>query len=161
VSLYLGSVSSSYRLYHEALLQCRDPIPRMTAQRSRRPNDRDEHQNFNTSTRDNSTNMSSIEAALAAIDALEPGEPLIYSHIAKQYGCSRITLARRHQGISKSRNLKAQNRHALPIQQEQELLKYIKQLTERGLLPTRAMIQRFGLEIAKRELGVHWVDRYI
>jgi hypothetical protein len=23
------------------------------------------------------------------------------------------------------------------------------------------MIRRFGLEIAKRELGVHWVDRFI
>jgi hypothetical protein len=55
----------------------------------------------------------------------------------------------------------AQNQQALHPQQEQELLRYIKRLTERGLPPNRAMIRRFASEIAKRELGKGWVDRYI
>jgi hypothetical protein len=52
--------------------------------------------NTTTSTRNISINMSPIEAALAAIKALEPGEKLIYTHIAAKYGIDRTTLARRH-----------------------------------------------------------------
>jgi hypothetical protein len=55
------------------------------------------HQDTNqTSTRDNSANISSIEAALAAIESLELGEQFSYRQIAKDYGCDRTTLARRH-----------------------------------------------------------------
>jgi hypothetical protein len=105
--------------------------------------------------------MSSIEAALAAIESLKPGEKLVYTKIPEKYGVDRKTLAQRHQGASISRNTQAQNQQALHPQQEQELLRYIKQLTERGLPPTRAMIRRFASDIAKRELGKGWVDRYI
>jgi hypothetical protein len=102
--------------------------------------------------------MSSIEAALAAIESLEPGEKLVYSQIAEEHGIDRRTLARRHQGTSISCNAQAQNQQAFHPHQEQELLLYIKQLTERGLLPTQAMIRRFASDIAKRELGKGWVD---
>ena len=105
--------------------------------------------------------MSSIEAALAAIKALEPGEKLVYTQIAAQYGVDRRTLARRHQGVSASRQLEGQNRRALHPHQEIELLRYIERLTSQGLPPTRSMIRRFASQIAKKELGVHWVDRYI
>jgi hypothetical protein len=40
--------------------------------------------------------MSSIEAALAAIESLEPREKLVYTQIAAKYGVDRRTLARRH-----------------------------------------------------------------
>ncbi|KAF2844228.1 hypothetical protein T440DRAFT_473560 [Plenodomus tracheiphilus IPT5] len=86
--------------------------------------------------------MSSIKAALAAIDAQKPREKVNYKKIAEQYSCSRVTLARRHQD-------------------EQELLRYIEHLTRQGLLPTRSMIQNFASQIAKKELRKHWVDRYI
>jgi AraC-like DNA-binding protein len=75
--------------------------------------------------------MSSIEAALAAIDSLEPGEKFSYQQIASKYGCNRTTLARRHQGVTVSCSDKAQNQQALHSQQEQELLQYIEQLTAR------------------------------
>jgi DNA-binding GntR family transcriptional regulator len=32
--------------------------------------------------------MSSIEAAIAAIESLEPGEKFSYQKIAEEYGCS-------------------------------------------------------------------------
>ena len=102
-----------------------------------------------------------MEAALAAIESLGPGEQLSYRQISKKYGCDRATLARRHQNQSVTRSLEAQNRQALHPQQEQELLLYIKRLTERGLPPTRAMIRNFGSQIAKRELGVQWVNRFV
>jgi hypothetical protein len=105
--------------------------------------------------------MSSIEAALAAIESLKPGEKFSYRQIAAKYCCDRTTLARRHQGLAGSRNTMAENQQSLHPQQEQELLQYIKQLTEQGLPPTRAMIRRFASDIVKRELGKGWVDRYI
>jgi hypothetical protein len=105
--------------------------------------------------------MSSIEAALAAIESLEPGEKLIYTQIAAKYGVDRRTLARRHQGATISRDAQAQNQQALHPQQEKELLRYIERLTRQGLPPTRPMIRRFASDIAKKELGKGWVDRYI
>jgi hypothetical protein len=104
--------------------------------------------------------MSPIEAALAAIKALEPGEKLIYTQIAAKYGVDRRTLARRHQGATTSRDTQAQNLQALHPQQEQELLRYIERLTRQGLPPTRPMIRRFASDIAKKELGRGWVDRF-
>jgi hypothetical protein len=105
--------------------------------------------------------MSPIEAALAAIDALGPGEKFSYRQVAEKYGCSHVTLYRRHRGVSTSCATKAANQQALHPQQEQELLQYIKVLTQRGLPPTRALIRRLASEIARRELGKHWVDWYI
>jgi hypothetical protein len=52
--------------------------------------------NTKTSTLHNTTNMSSIEAALAAIESLKPGEELVYTDIAAKYGVDCRTLARRH-----------------------------------------------------------------
>jgi hypothetical protein len=105
--------------------------------------------------------MSPIQAALAAIESLKPREKLVYTHIAARYGVDRRTLARRHQGSSSSRELEGQNRRALHPHQELELLRYIERLTRQGLPPTRSMIRRFASEIAKKELGVHWVDRFV
>jgi hypothetical protein len=53
--------------------------------------------------------MSPIEAALAAIKALEPGEKLVYTHIAAKYGIDCTTLARRHQGAVVSQDTQAHN----------------------------------------------------
>jgi hypothetical protein len=105
--------------------------------------------------------MSSIEAALAAIKSLKPGEKLVYTDIAAKYGVDRRTLARRHQCVTASCSTKAADQQALQPQQELELLQCIKQLTEQGLPPTQAMVRRFASDIAKRELGKGWIDRYI
>jgi hypothetical protein len=44
--------------------------------------------------------MEPIDAALAAVDALEPGEKLVYAQIVKKYGVEPTTLRRRHQGLT-------------------------------------------------------------
>ena len=105
--------------------------------------------------------MSSIEAALAAIASLASGEEINYTQIAKTHGVVRSTLTRRHQGVSASRATRYEHQQAIHPQQERELLRYINQLTRRGLPPTRAMIRNFASQIAKKELGVNWVDRFI
>jgi hypothetical protein len=97
--------------------------------------------------------MSSIEAARTAIESLELGEKLVYTHIAAKYGVDRRTLARRHQCVVSSRSTKTQNQQALKPQQELEFLRYIERLTRQGIPPTRPMIRRFASGIAKKELG--------
>jgi hypothetical protein len=97
--------------------------------------------------------MTSIEAALAAIESLKPGEKFSYRQIAAEYHCNRITLARRHQGVRALCRTKAENQQALHPQQEKELLRYIERLIRQGLPPTRPMIRRFASDIAKKELG--------
>jgi transposase-like protein len=79
--------------------------------------------------------MSSIEAAIAAIEPLEPGEKFSYRKIAKLYGCNCTMLAWRHQHHSTMYSLEAQNHQALHPQQEKELPCYIKRLTRQGLPP--------------------------
>ncbi|KAF2823919.1 hypothetical protein CC86DRAFT_298103, partial [Ophiobolus disseminans] len=102
-----------------------------------------------------------IEATIAAIKLLEPREKSSYCKIATEYYCNRITLARRYQGLASSRSTMAENQQALHPQQEQELLRYIERLTKQGLPPSRPMIRRFASQIAKRELGIHWVGCFI
>jgi hypothetical protein len=46
-----------------------------------------EFQNDQTSTAHNSTNMTPIEAALAAIESLEPGKSVNYTFFCKQVWC--------------------------------------------------------------------------
>lgn len=65
--------------------------------------------------------MCSVEAAIAAIESLEPGEKFLYTEIANRYGCNRTTLARRHQGVSTSSNTKAEIQLALHPHQEQAI----------------------------------------
>jgi hypothetical protein len=52
-----------------------------------------------TLTRDNSTAIAPIDNALAAIEALDLGEKLVYQKIANQHSVNRSTLARRHKGV--------------------------------------------------------------
>jgi transposase-like protein len=44
-----------------------------------------------------------MDAALAAIESLKPGESINYTEIAKRFGVNRLTLSRRHRGVQRSR----------------------------------------------------------
>jgi hypothetical protein len=48
--------------------------------------------------------MTPIEAALAAIESLEPGELVNYTFFTNKYGVSQSTLSRRHRGVQRSRD---------------------------------------------------------
>ncbi|KAF2822357.1 hypothetical protein CC86DRAFT_448175 [Ophiobolus disseminans] len=74
--------------------------------------------------------MTPIEEAIAAIKSRELGDDLVYQEYADTFGVYRNTLARRHQ--------------------EEELVLYIRDLTERELPPTRAIIQNFTSTIAHK-----------
>ncbi|KAI1507013.1 Jerky protein [Pyrenophora tritici-repentis] len=105
--------------------------------------------------------MAAIDAALAALESLEPGQDFEYSAYAKKYGCSRTTLSRRHRKVQEARTTKLANGRLLNTVQEQQLVQYIKNLCARGLPPSRPMIRNFASDIAKKPVGKNWVDRFV
>jgi transcriptional regulator with XRE-family HTH domain len=113
------------------------------------------------SPRHNTTNMGAMEEALAAIKSLGEGEKLTYTKIAERYGVNRSTLSRRHRGVQRSMEEYAINLQLLTPHQEEELVKYIIKSTERGLPPTKEMIQNFARGVVKKEVGEGWVLRFV
>ena len=105
--------------------------------------------------------MDPIQAAINEIESQEPGEDLSYTKIADKYGVERTTLSRRHRGVTTSRAAINNNKRKLDLQQEQELVQYIKRLIERHIPPTRQMIQNFASAIVQEPVGDSWVTRFI
>ncbi|KAF1963881.1 hypothetical protein BU23DRAFT_640646 [Bimuria novae-zelandiae CBS 107.79] len=93
--------------------------------------------------------MDPIQAAIDEIESREQGEDFSYTEVATRYGINRSTLSRRHRGVTASRAATTNDQQKLNLQQEQELVRYIKGLTERHIPPTREMIQNFASAIAK------------
>ncbi|KAF2690340.1 hypothetical protein K458DRAFT_459503, partial [Lentithecium fluviatile CBS 122367] len=102
-----------------------------------------------------------INAALAAINLLKRGEKVNYTYIAAEYGVARLTLLKRHRGVQRLNTERIIKYRNLNISQESALVEYIKALYKRGLPSTRQMVRNFALEIAKKEVGKCWVDRFI
>lgn len=67
--------------------------------------------------------MASIEAAIAEIESLKPGEKINYTKTAKEYGISRSTLSRRHRGIQHTRAEQYNNQRILNNKQAKTLIK--------------------------------------
>jgi hypothetical protein len=105
--------------------------------------------------------MDPLEAAIAALESLKLGEKINYTQIAKKYGVDRTTLSRRHRGGQAPPSVKHENQRLLNDLQETELVKYIDRLTVRGLPPTRNMIRNFASQIAGKEAGKSWVERFL
>ncbi|KAF1936662.1 hypothetical protein EJ02DRAFT_459345, partial [Clathrospora elynae] len=97
--------------------------------------------------------MSPIEAAVAAIELLEPGEPFTCTAIAHAHGVNRVTLAQRHKHSQVSSEARAIKQQKLDPQQELELVQYIEGLKRRALPPTREMIKIFASQVAKEPVG--------
>ena len=81
--------------------------------------------------------------------------------LAAKYSVDRSTLSRRHQGSQAPQQARTLQKLVLNPQQELELVRYIKTLTERGLPPTREMISNFSSEVARQQLSESWVTRFI
>jgi hypothetical protein len=86
----------------------------------------------NTSTlmHHSTTNMDSIEEAIAAIKSRKAGDDLVYQEYAPFFNVNRVTLAQRHQGCQHSRATQYCNQLKLTPNQEQELILYIGNLTQ-------------------------------
>ena len=153
-------VSSTSLLTHfDRHLKLHQYSARARAERLRVPNDHQKTHQYLT--RNNTTNMPGIKDAITQINSLKPGEKLVYQKIADNHGVNRVTLMRHHKRVQADQQTKNISQLKLNPPQEAELVKYIKELTERRLPPTRAMIRNFACIIGKTEVSDSWVTRFI
>jgi DDE superfamily endonuclease/Tc5 transposase DNA-binding domain len=106
----------------------------------------------------NFTTMGSIEEALA--DLRLQKEPNILQ-TARKHKVHRTTLSRRWNNVTGSKQAGYDVQRLLTTTQSNSLKKYINDLTERGLPPTNAMVRNFGAQIAQKQPGPHWVERWL
>jgi len=90
-----------------------------------------------------------------------PAKSSVIKKTATRHGVDRSTLSRRHKQIQAPRASKDINHQKLNPQQEEELVKYIEELTARRLPPTRDMIRNFASTIAREPVSDSWVTRFI
>ena len=103
-------------------------------------------------------NNEAIELALADLNSQKRPN---YKATAEKYLIERTTLARRHRGIAVSRKQSVSlHKKKLTDVQEQELLKHINKLSDRGLPPTPKIVENLVYEITKEPIGPNWVDRF-
>ena len=113
------------------------------------------------STTHTATSMLPITAALAELDSLGPDDDYVYTEIANRHGVDRRTLARRHQGITKSHDDKNSRQQNLTPWQEKELLLWINNEHKRGFPPALKVVQDCASRIAKCRIGKAWVGRFL
>ena len=102
--------------------------------------------------------MDSLSKALA--DLRVQDRPNITA-TAKKHGLSRSKLSRHWNGVSQTKNLAYENHRLLTTVQSKVLIKYINDLTERGLPPTNGMVRNFAATIAQKQPGPHWTSRWL
>ena len=95
-----------------------------------------------------------------AVESLTLQEKPNISATAKEFNVHRSTLSRRFNGVTQSTSEKAANQGLLSQQQEKSLVKYINELTTRGLPPTPAMLCQFAFDIAGVHPGKSWSQRF-
>ncbi|KAF7571238.1 HTH-Tnp-Tc5 domain containing protein [Pyrenophora tritici-repentis] len=105
--------------------------------------------------------MDPINAAIEFLESQPSNARSSYTKVAAQFGVSRHTLARQHQGKCFSHATKSLNQQLLSQQQELDLVNHIRQLTEEGLPPSRRMLQNFCTSIAKKPASLRWVSRFL
>ncbi|KAI1508842.1 Tc5 transposase DNA-binding domain containing protein [Pyrenophora tritici-repentis] len=105
--------------------------------------------------------MPLIDDVIADLESQEPEEKLVLAEFARKWSVSRATLSRRWRRVTGPRSNGYAQQQAISPQQELELVRYIKTLTERGLPPTREMVRNFSSEVAHQQLSESWVTRFI
>jgi len=105
--------------------------------------------------------MASMELALAALRSADPGEKPNISLVARTYGVSQSGLYKRFHGITGSKEEHYNTQRILTTSQSKALIKWINQLTERGLPPTNSMLANFAREISGKEPGKNWATRWL
>jgi hypothetical protein len=75
---------------------------------------------------------------------------------ARLFNVDRTTLSRRVNGVTNPASMAHQNSRFLNDPQEKELIRYINQLTKKGLPPTVSMVRNFASDIAGKLPGKCW-----
>jgi hypothetical protein len=102
-----------------------------------------------------------LELALTEIAQLGPCKKIPYTKIAEKHGVVRSTLTRRHQGDTCPHGEVSAEQQNINPEQEEDLVRYIEELTKRRLLPIRDMIRNFASSVAQKEVSDSWVTCFI
>jgi hypothetical protein len=97
-----------------------------------------------------------------AVADLESQESLNYAQTAKKWNVHRSTLSRRHRGVTGSKD----DQYSYAVQaltnvQEDVLVRYINDLSARGLPPTPQIVKNLAEELANKKLSHNWVGRFV
>jgi tmRNA-binding protein len=99
--------------------------------------------------------------AIAAIDARELRDKLLYWAAEKMFDINKNTLQQRHQSKTHSNATEAEDRKLLSSQQEIQLVQYIEKLTGRSILPTESIIKYHAAAAGKWRPSHVWVTRFL
>jgi hypothetical protein len=102
-----------------------------------------------------------VKDAIAEADAVDQSQDVSYTKLAEKHGVVRSTLTRQLKGECASKEEQALKQRLLHPRDEAELVKYIRELTERHLMPTRQMIINFATPLCKWEPSESWITRLL
>lgn len=102
--------------------------------------------------------VASMEAARAELNSSESS---CIAAVARKHGIKRTTLSRRRKGVTTTRAQAAEDKRSLNNQQEQQLIKHIRQLCDRCLPPTPAIVVNIASHPAGRMPGGKWCSLFV
>jgi hypothetical protein len=100
--------------------------------------------------------MAPIDNAIADLELTEEGADFALTQITDRHGVNRSTLSKRWRGLTGSQSDGYAQQQLLNPKQEDELARYIEDLTAKLLPPTRQMIRNFSSEISCIYVGEAW-----
>jgi hypothetical protein len=105
--------------------------------------------------------MTPIDNAIADLELPKEGADFRVTQIADRHGVNCSTLSQRWRGLTGSQSDGYAQHQLLKPQQEDELVRYIEDLTAKSLPPTRQMICNFASEISGIYVGKAWVSHFL
>jgi hypothetical protein len=106
--------------------------------------------------------MDAMQAALEELSIQESkGEKKNFQATATKHGLHRTTLSKRFHGKTGSKADGYNSQQILTPGQTKALIKYINNLTERGLAPTHQMVQNLASAMAGKMPGINWASHWV
>jgi len=85
-----------------------------------------------------------------------------FSSTARRFQVNRITLVRRFKGTQQNRRIaSSETKQCLSLAQEETLIRFINNLTDRSLPPTSQIVHNVAEELIKRPVHKSWVSDFV
>ena len=85
-----------------------------------------------------------------------------FSSTARRFQVNRITLVRRFKGTQQNRRIaSSETKQCLSLAQEETLIRFINNLTDRSLPPTSQIVHNVAEELIKRPVHKFWVSDFV
>jgi hypothetical protein len=97
----------------------------------------------------------------AAITELRSSNTPCVAAVARKYELVTSTFRRRWKGMTSSKDQVIEDSRFLNSQQEQQLLSHIKQLCDRCLPPTPAIVGNIAAQLGGKAPGHNWCSRFV